>query len=316
MNDCTAYAVVMRVGHRTGVALALTSLLAISCADFLKLSDYRQDDSATGGGGAGQGGGATEGGGSGGVGGVGGDGGDGGSAIDCNDWEPDMYTSQYHCEVLKDRPASYWRLGEATQLTDMEDQGSGSRTGTRVGDVVQAEESAIPGDPDKASRFDGGRIDVGDFYDFEGRVPYSVECWVMPEQENAYMAIVDNIDSMPAVDNGWALGISGDNRVSWSRLVGMSADNSVLRFDPLPLDAFTHLVVVYNGTNLLAYVNGVLSAGPLAHQLDIVADPVLLTIGGVSPAFGPFRGVIDEVAIYDRVLSTERIEAHYAAVFP
>jgi hypothetical protein len=84
----------------------------------------------------------------------------------------------------------------------------------------------------------------------------------------------------------------------------------------LPTNAFTHLAAVFDqsaGTALL-YLNGLLNSqnniGP--YQIGRTTEPLL--IGGSSAAGGlSFNGIIDEVTLYSRALSSNEIASIYAA---
>ncbi|MEM5871252.1 MAG: LamG-like jellyroll fold domain-containing protein [Candidatus Aenigmatarchaeota archaeon] len=85
-------------------------------------------------------------------------------------------------------------------------------------------------------------------------------------------------------------------------------------------DEWNHIVVAWNDTDLVFYLNG-----NLDHILNIegftekIPNNYNLTIGSNIPqcfhendAYGyPFNGTIDELAIYNRVLSQEEVEEHY-----
>ena len=75
----------------------------------------------------------------------------------------------------------------------------------------------------------------------------------------------------------------------------------------------THVVATYDGSRIQVWANGTPSG--LAPSLEVVPENSLpIVIGAQSSKNGGFfQGTIDEVALYDRVLSPERISAHYRA---
>jgi len=79
-----------------------------------------------------------------------------------------------------------------------------------------------------------------------------------------------------------------------------------------PVDQWIHYVGVAGGSKVYLYKNGVLddeSLGPAS----LVHSAENLGIGRrVSPASGAFYGLIDEVRIYERALTTAEIQKHYA----
>jgi hypothetical protein len=75
----------------------------------------------------------------------------------------------------------------------------------------------------------------------------------------------------------------------------------------LPLNAWTHLALTYDGANLRLYVNGVLSQ-TTALSGAIAASTGVLHIGGDSVWGEYFQGLIDEARIYNRALSQSEIQ--------
>ena len=79
---------------------------------------------------------------------------------------------------------------------------------------------------------------------------------------------------------------------------------------PVPVGAWSHVVGTYNGKKMKVYVNGELEeiyslTKPIASSGDSV------WIGRTRDAY--FNGMIDDVRIYRRPLSTREIREHYAA---
>lgn len=59
------------------------------------------------------------------------------------------------------------------------------------------------------------------------------------------------------------------------------------------------------------YLDGILdSEGPPPHTGDLPSNSTALSIGNQVDRDRGFVGLIDEVAIYDKALSIERIKAH------
>jgi hypothetical protein len=84
----------------------------------------------------------------------------------------------------------------------------------------------------------------------------------------------------------------------------------------LPANAWTHLAVTYDGTNMRLYVNGVLVRDVLRAG-TIMATTGPLHIGGNQVWGGEFfAGLIDEVRIYNRALSAAEIGADMTTPIP
>jgi Concanavalin A-like lectin/glucanases superfamily len=80
---------------------------------------------------------------------------------------------------------------------------------------------------------------------------------------------------------------------------------------PVPVNRWSHLAVTYDGAMLRLYVNGSeVSSRATTGAIKRTTDP--LWIGGNRPYGEYFRGLIDEVRVYDRVLSPRDVRADMA----
>jgi hypothetical protein len=76
----------------------------------------------------------------------------------------------------------------------------------------------------------------------------------------------------------------------------------------IPLNAWTHIATTYDGASQRFYINGVLVATK-AQTGSIAAGNQPLRIGGNNVSGEFFRGVIDEVRVYNRALAAAEITA-------
>jgi hypothetical protein len=217
----------------------------------------------------------------------------------------------YRDTVLSDGPVGYWRFGEPTSATTALDETS-SHPGAYLGGVILGEPGALAGDANTAARFDGidDQVDFGDAFDFPDVTPFSVEAWVAPDltQPQTYgMICAKQLDAL----DGFELGIEASNQTLFfgREATGVASDPVVA---PLAFGRFSHVVGTFDGISLRIYVNAV--------QMDLVASPFVLPdtsaafIAGTSYETSElFAGVIDELAVYDKALTQERIQAHYMA---
>ena len=79
------------------------------------------------------------------------------------------------------------------------------------------------------------------------------------------------------------------------------------------LNQWNHLVGVYDGQNIIGYVNGVEKGRKYVGTDSIGSTSYYPLIFGAASTYpgSPFNGMIDEVAIYNRALSAEEIQQHY-----
>ncbi|MEY2407543.1 MAG: large repetitive protein [Verrucomicrobiota bacterium] len=79
-----------------------------------------------------------------------------------------------------------------------------------------------------------------------------------------------------------------------------------------PLNAWTHLALTYDGTNMTVYANGAV-VGVTAAQGNIDDDNATFSIGGVVGDSFFFRGRIDEVEVFNRALTPAEVRGIYNA---
>jgi len=225
-------------------------------------------------------------------------------------------SSRYAAEVLADEPLGYWRLGEPEGET-IARAARGELDGECVGGFTFGVRGALAGDPDTAIDLRASAaayIDVGNQFGFDQYVPYSVEAWVMPnvlDEEYRHVACKTRA-SVPGYEDGYELH-AVEGAVAWQRLTQGTFSTGSSYAPALDIDAWSHVVGVFDGLVAQLYVNGApQGAGPEA------TFPLVQTSApfwwGACPDVGSFwDGRLDEVAIYGVALEPKRIEAHYLA---
>jgi len=109
------------------------------------------------------------------------------------------------------------------------------------------------------------------------------------------------------------LNVRPTERASFSIWVGATEKAATTATGAVPLGAWTNLVTVFNGSNVLIYANLVLvtgsaTAGPID---DHSANNFL--IGDTVASNKCFNGLIGEVRIYNRALTALEIQQNYLA---
>ena len=129
----------------------------------------------------------------------------------------------------------------------------------------------------------------------------TLEAWVRPTASSGWRTVL-----LKETPTGLAYSLysaSNTNRPSaW--LDGTSAIGSAA----VPLNTWSHLSATYNGSRLRLYVNGVLRSDK-ATTTAVPASGNPLKIGGNAVWGEWFAGQIDEVRVYDRVLTAAEIAA-------
>lgn len=221
----------------------------------------------------------------------------------------------YAAAVTADAPFGWWRLGDAPEPTGelvAQDSGSAARNGLYQGTVAKA--AGIPGAPDGAADFGGGYIDVDDQGALNsGGEDLTVEAWIQTSAASDFQWVIGKDDSNDALD--YLLGLNPGGAF---RFITQNLANDVLLATAPPQDGQTwyHVVGVQDkaaGTVTL-YVNGEVGASkPMGDVLGITAVSPLRVAGRGAGSSQRLNGRLDEVAIYAKALSAERVQAHYQA---
>ena len=225
----------------------------------------------------------------------------------------------YAQTVLSDAPIHYYRFEETSTGQPAADLGTpGGRNGIFTGGITLGQSTA-PLDLGHAARFSGTPgtfVNLGNFHPGNSA---TIEAWVQLDPSAAnnpgYYAIVARWDGSYELDfaPGDVPNLIVRNQVNAFGLVAASA--------PLARGQWHHLVGIYDGGVMTLYINGTFAASaPLAGTLrngGPSPDRVLIgaTRDGSTSSF-QWKGLIDEVAIYNRALSADRVLAHYQAALP
>ncbi|HOK76859.1 MAG TPA: CotH kinase family protein, partial [Verrucomicrobiota bacterium] len=221
----------------------------------------------------------------------------------------------YASAVLADSPLHYYRLDEVSGNTVADVGVAGRNTGRLNGGVAVNQQSVVPA-LGQAVRFDGSPgtfIDLGLFHP-GGAI--TVEAWVNLDSDAtnnpSYNAIVARWDG------SYELDVTPGDKVNF--VVRNQSNAFGLVASPQPIDRcrWYHLVGTYGNGLLCLYIDGTNAASvPFPGVLrdgGPVPDRVLVgaTRDGSSASF-QWKGLIDEVALYNYVLSPLQVSAHYQA---
>ncbi len=222
-----------------------------------------------------------------------------------SDGPPDAYRAA----VLADEPLAYWRLNDTDATVKDE---IGANDGTYNGACTQGVPGALAGDSNAAVAFDGStcQVTLPNAFPFLDNVPYSVEAWISEASAPAgYAVVVSKETRSPGTAgpiDGYAL-VESSGGAYFERAVAGHAP--VTSPHPLPIGQYVHLVGTYDGATMTMYVDAVAVA--TRADSDVMPAYDVDMIIGDDLSGNIFTGDIDEVAIYDHVLSADRIALHY-----
>jgi hypothetical protein len=210
--------------------------------------------------------------------------------------------------IVGDGPVAYYRLSDTGPTAKDE---MGAHDGVYVGTLSHGA-GAIAGDSDGALVADGlGWIDVAASFPFTGNASYSIEAWVAPKPSSTLTGVLARNIANPGATptDGYSLYIDKAAPIMGRWL---SSSEQSVSASAVPDGTFSHVVGTYDGTTLKVYVDGVL-AGSSPAPREIVSPTADVTIAATrNGTYGYFVGALDEVALYDHVLSADRIAIHHS----
>ena len=151
----------------------------------------------------------------------------------------------------------------------------------------------------------GDYIDTGITKNLSGSGDFTVEAWVKAEDNNQVYAITQ-AHTLGSYGSDWIFFYGSGNSLFWMRNVVL---NKPTGFDGTK---WNHLVMVWNESarTYEGFVNGgSIGVSGIVSDYGGVGSIKIGTRGDATSSF--FRGIIDEVAIFNRTLSAEEIQKHY-----
>jgi hypothetical protein len=103
-----------------------------------------------------------------------------------------------------------------------------------------------------------------------------------------------------------------DEKIHFERHDGSGGDETLLPSTPVTVDAWFHVALTSSGTRIEIFLNGQLALGKdkTVTLPDSTGSLIVGSFAGAGPSSAA-AAVIDELAIYDKVLPADRIAAHY-----
>jgi len=245
--------------------------------------------------------------------------------------------ADYPTTILNDHPVAYYRLEEPSGSSTVADSSGNGFTGY-VTYVTQANSTVypqlgLPGIDTNSALFatstgiGQGNSDVpwnatiNPTIDGTNGAPFTAEVWVQAtKQSSGYAVPLDNniqYGGAPPYANsaGWNFYQTPGPAGTWSFSIRPSpgfVGNGVA----VTVGQWTHLVLTYDGTNAIFYVNGVAFgtyANPTYYNNPGIGPASDLLVGeGPNTGQIPYDGYVDEIAIYNYALSATQITNHYA----
>jgi len=233
-------------------------------------------------------------------------------------------SSSYASAVLESKPLSYWRFNEK-KVEKVKDEKSKSNFASRG--AVETYKNAL--------HFPNGKKGHGyavinnlkpDFFSKE----YSIELWINPSFtqdrvvldsyiKNALNKREKKILKMSIMHNRVQPVYPGQSIRVMNELwpVGEEGVSNIYSDQKYTAGQWHHLVLVRDSEHLKFYMNGSLSSQMKVVPMNLESDSLEIALGVLilSSERGQknhFKGLMDEVAIYDTALSESEIQKHYS----
>ncbi|HIK93317.1 MAG TPA: hypothetical protein EYG03_15255, partial [Planctomycetes bacterium] len=216
---------------------------------------------------------------------------------------------KYADAVLASKPVAFWRLH------DQSDQSAKDSAGQRE---AKYETGSSPLQPGAAKQnFSGGRVKaqvagLGNTYSVELWFRNELPVHSRPVTAYLFSRAVDGVEGAFG-DN---LGIGGTYSDTGKLIVfnGNKRDQLVAGHTRIPAGSWAHAVMVRQEQRITVYLNG-------DPKPEIAADlPVgypenceEILLGGRADNFANLQGMLEEVAVYDRVLTAQEAKSHFDA---
>lgn len=191
-------------------------------------------------------------------------------------------------------PVGYWKFDEGSGSTANDSSGN-SNNGTITGASWINE-----GRVGKALYFDGGLEDYVSLQAITSLTtgtPFTLSSWVKPEHTGTYRTI---------------MGYGGANRLlinASGAMLSQQDGNFYSASSVVPNGVWTHVIYWFNGTEERWYINGKQSGA--AHITSLAEWENSFYIGQYDLANYPYKGLIDEVKIYNTALTPEQVLLDY-----
>jgi Concanavalin A-like lectin/glucanases superfamily len=220
-----------------------------------------------------------------------------------------------YLDTVKDSSAiDFWRLGESSNANPAADS-VGSNPGSYVSSPAVGQTGALAGDADTSVTLNGSSQYVNVPYNasLNPATQFSVELWVKQASSamGTYRSVISSW-STGTVEKGYWIGSFSTDL--WRFQVGVGSGSGVYNEAVGPAvvaGTWTHLVGTYNGTTAILYVNGAFANSVNSGYTANSTKPLTLGVDAYSSLGGYDAGQIDDVAVYNRVLSPSEVALHY-----
>lgn len=212
----------------------------------------------------------------------------------------------YVAEVSADQPTAWYRFEDPADANTAKDEAGGHTATLTSGTVGFGSEGARG----RGLHCDGsGALEVGDVFDFDGKAEFTLELWVKPQKVNGDQRLISKRKEGGEL-LGYIVYLGSDTTVHFE---DWGVDLTAWSTTGLPTTEYTHIAIVVSYATGFGNAKLYLNAKPQPqggwdNKLNAPNTDATLRF------FDGFRGFADELAIYAKPLSPERVLAHYRAM--
>ena len=226
---------------------------------------------------------------------------------------PAAPTDTYGKAIVQDTPDLYWRLGETAGTTAVDVSGN-LFDGIYAGGYTLGRQGGVSGTTDKAVKFDGISGTVGSAAPITNPTNYSEELWFNTTTTHGGK-LVGFGNAQSGLSSAYDRHVYMENSGQLTFGVWTGFQNTITSPQAYNNGQWHHMVATQSsGDGMKLFVDGVLvGTNPQTQAQDYTG---YWRVGGDSDWGGDspfFDGVIDEVAIYSKVLGAGSVASHYTA---
>ena len=214
-------------------------------------------------------------------------------------------------QAVTNDPVGEWKFEENTGTTASDTSGnsnSGTLSGTAVPNWVQ-------GRVGNALQFDGlgSYVAVPDSDSLDCTTALSIEAWVKTD------VVTGDGVTRRIVDKGSAYALAASEQIYFKLYTNGAARGIGYTWSSSDIGVWHHIVGTYDAAggnnNVKLYQDGQL-VGQMTTTGNLDATTSILNIGRQGSTSGRFDGIIDELRIYNRALTSSEVTDHYNGNIP
>ncbi len=146
-------------------------------------------------------------------------------------------------------------------------------------------------------------------FTFKDREPFTISFWIKPSEiQNRWSRIVSK-EEHGNQRQGWLIFLDPNGRIGFERWRD-NINNSVMTREIISTRDFTHIACTYDGMRVSIYVNGILDNSNTS-TISLRDNNADLVIGASSLYSDHFKGIIDEIRIYNTALTSHDVKKIY-----